>query len=1027
MRKLTRILAAVIIAAFSVGPVSAAAAPNAPVNVAQSATNATVQGTVKDDSGALIAGANVELRGPQTYTTTSDSTGAFSITEVTPGIYVLAASKPGYQSATEADFAVLSGQSQTVAVALHAQTFTSLRTIATVRAYGQATFNTSTAAVNVINSQAFVDQAQPQVGRILNQIPGVQNTLPTSSANGAAPGAVTVPNIRGGLSFETASLIDGHPLAVGDFGDYVTTFLSSYMLGSVEVIKGPGVMAPETNYAINGTVNFRTKDPTDTATPDYTFGITTHGGNYYNFGVSDTIGRLGFVVDVAGINDPSAINGYNSYFQTYGNNGVADWNGATGINVSYNPTYIPSTGSTINGPGGGFLPGTTTAYNHIYGLLACCYTYQGWYNGTSELLKLRYKFSSSTTATVSYLGSQTFADQNANTSELIPSVFSPNTVGSLYYTYPAYGAAAASYTGALAQGTAVNIPNSVYPQTAQEINNEPIFQAEVRTLLGQDTVLARYYHASIDRLIYEGNSNPRTPVVGYYALYGVNPSSSSSCATTTCAPNVFNGQTVPIANFDWYNQWEEDRLNGLTLEYDHGYGDGNDVTLSIDQTNATSSAGSWSAGFPSVVSHTNTYAPPSSPTQTPSVTNPQGTGQVFTTILGRTTYNFSPQISGTLALYDNLYNNTFPYACTSAAGAIGSPCAINGSNAQFTTNHTSHLDERIALEFRPKNNLAIRLAAGSSIAPPYLSLLSKVTTAPSCSNTTGVCSLNSNNPNLVPETAWGYDVGADYRLKDNVTVVSVDGYLTNLFNRFLGETYTVGTCASNTAGVTCPAGTLATNVVQESLNTNLNNSRYEGIELSIKRVVPQGLGFNISGAIQHSYAYNLPPNFYCQGKAALANCIPANYNVNLPIIAGENFTGNTFGSVYGAPGGAFAASTVGASGFSNTAIPYLQGDASVNYTTKSGIYLLLGDTLYGKNNGYNLPPFGIGYATVRVPLTKTISFQVSGDNIFNAWTGLFPIVGGGIAYPLANGTLGGTIGNTVGPATYSFQLTKTLP
>lgn len=1062
MRNLTRILAAVIIAAFSAGPVSAAAATNAPINVAQGASTASVQGTVKDDSGAPIAGANIELRGPQTYATSSDATGAFSVTGVTAGIYVLAASKPGYQSATEADFAVLGGQSQSVAVTLHAQTFTSLRTIATVHAYGQASFNTSTAAVDVVNAQAFVNQAQPTVNRILNQIPGVQNTLPTSSANGAVPGAVTVPNIRGGLSFETASLIDGHPLAVGDFGDYVTTFLNSFMLGSVEVIKGPGVMAPETNYAINGTVNFRTKDPTDTATPDYTFGVTTHGGNYYNFGISDTIGRLGFVVDIAGINDPSALNGQSTYFQTYGNNGVANWTGTGGTNVSYNQGYIPSTGATADGPGGGFLPGTTTALNHVYGLLACCYQYGANFNQTAELFKLRYKFSTSTTATVSYLGSQTYADQNENTgSEMIPSVFSPDEVGALYYTptsskSPTYGPAAGTYTGALAQGTSLLVPNAVYPATAQEINNEPIFQAEIRTLLGQDTILARYYHASIDRLIYEGNANPSTPSLAYYSLYGVNPSASSACAATTCPPNVYNGQTVALANFDWYNQWEEDRLTGLTLEYDHGYGDGNDVTLSIDQTNASSAAGNWSASLPGVqgvytvkpgatsctfTPTSNAYAPPTScsvsggapvvtatgPTQTPSVTNPQGTGQVFTTILMRNVYNFTPQLSGTLALYDNLYNNTFPYACTSASGAIGSPCAINGSNAQFTTNYNSHFDERIALEYRPKNNLAIRLSAGSAIAPPYLSLLSKVSTSLSCSTTTLICSYGQNNPNLLPETAFGYDVGADYRLKDNVTVVSVDGYMTNLFNRFLGEEYQVGTCGV-TAGYTCTSGALAAGYpIFESLNTNLNNSRYEGVELSIKRVVPEGLGFNISGAIQHSYAYNLPPGFYCAGLNASTPCTPANYNVNLPIIAGENFTGNTFGSVYGAPGGAFATSTVGASGFSNTAIPYLQGDASVNYTTKSGIYLLLGDTLYGKNNGYNLPPFGIGYATIRVPLSKTLSFQVSGDNIFNAWTGLYPIVGGGIAYPLANGTLGGTIGNTVGPATYSFQLTKTLP
>ncbi len=193
MRNLTRILAAVIIAAFSVGPVSAATAPSAPVNVAQNASTATVQGTVKDDSGAPIAGVNVELRGPQTYTAISDAGGAFSVSGIAPGVYVLAASKPGYQSATESDFAVLGGQTQSVQVTIHAETFTSLRTIATVRSNGQASFNTSTAAVNVVSAQVFEDQGQPQVGRILNQIPGVQNTLPTSSANGSVPGAITVP------------------------------------------------------------------------------------------------------------------------------------------------------------------------------------------------------------------------------------------------------------------------------------------------------------------------------------------------------------------------------------------------------------------------------------------------------------------------------------------------------------------------------------------------------------------------------------------------------------------------------------------------------------------------------------------------------------------------------------------------------------------------------------------------------------------------------------------------------------------
>ncbi|HEY5341752.1 MAG TPA: TonB-dependent receptor, partial [Candidatus Aquilonibacter sp.] len=303
----------------------------------------------------------------------------------------------------------------------------------------------------------------------------------------------------------------------------------------------------------------------------------------------------------------------------------------------------------------------------------------------------------------------------------------------------------------------------------------------------------------------------------------------------------------------------------------------------------------------------------------------------------------------------------------------------------------------------------------------YLSLLSKVTTPVTCKGTS--CTLTSNNPELLPETAFGYDVGADFRLKDNATVFSVDGYLTDLYNHFLAETVSLGTCAVPQGGVACPRGSAGTNNIFESHNTNLSSARFEGIEFQLKRVVAQGLGFDLSGAVQHAYAYNLPPGFYCQNLPAGTPCTPANYNVNLPIIAGQNFTGNTFGTLYNLAG----TSSIGGSGFSNTAIPYFQGDFSVNYTTKGGIYGEFGETVYGKNNGYNLPPFGIAYATLRAPISKTISLQVSGDNIFNGWTGLFPIVGGGNAYPLANGGTGATIGNTLGPATYTFQVTKTLP
>ena len=984
MTRSIRVLAALLIASFTVGPVSAATAPNTPKAVvaatSSSAQSGSVIGSVKDDGGAPVAGATISLHGASTLSITTDAAGRFTLAAVPQGLYSAVVEKAGYTTATEDSLAVVQGQTLEISIQLHTATLTSLREIATVRANGRSSFNTTTASVAIVSSQQFQEQSQVQVGRVLNQIPGVQNSLPTSSANGAVPGAITVPNIRGGLSFETASLIDGHPLAVGDYGDYVTTFLNSFMLGSVEVIKGPGVMSPQTNYAIGGTVNFRTKDPTLVPTPDYTVGYTNHGGSYYNFGLSDTIlnNRLGFVVDVAGISDPSMVHNYTTFFSPYAGNGVANWNGSSGVVLGGN--------STRNNVGN-----TVSQVTNQYGLVACCYTYDGSYNNTSELLKLRYKLSQSTTFTASYLGGESYADQNANTSSLIPSTFIPG----------------AGYTGSLATGTSLTVPGSVYPSAANEVNNEPIFQAEISTTMGNDTVLARYYHASIDRLIYEGNPNPAIPVVVDEQLFGTNSVTTKVNGKSVTTTNTYNGQVVPVAFFDYYNQTEEDRLTGESFQYDHPFGDGDDTAFSIDRTNASSTAYSLSAGYPGAIAGTNTLNPATiGVTPTQSVTNPAGTNQVFTTYLLRTHYLVTPKLQSTLSLYDNNYTNTFPFLCPGATGK----CLLDGSNAEFTTNHTSHFDERLAFEYRAADNVSVRLSAGSAIAPPYLSLLSKVSTTPLYNAGLGAFTQSQNNSNLLPETAFGYDLGTDVRLSDNVTVVSGDLYMTNLFNHFVSETFVNGTLPNN--GVQVP--------LYVTENTNVSNARFQGVELSIVRSPRVGFGFNLAGALQKAFPYNLPPNFYCANLPAGTPCTPANYNTNLSIIAGQNFTGNGISGVL--PGGA----GVTANGLSNTNIPYFQGNAELNYRTRDGIYLAFGDTFYGNNNSYNVPAFGIAYATFRVPVANTVSLQVSGDNIFNALNSHFPLQGSGTAYRLANGYLAATTANNLGPATVRFDISKTF-
>ncbi|GAC1403029.1 MAG: hypothetical protein NVSMB64_03920 [Candidatus Velthaea sp.] len=225
---------------------------------------------------------------------TTSAAGAYTLSGAIPGQYQVTAAKPGYNGATQFEFVVVAGTRSTLNLTLTPATLSSIREIGRVSvSSARSTFNASPASVSAVGAQTFLDQGQPQVKRILDQTPGIVSSLP-GGVNNASPGAITFPNIRGALSFETAALIDGHPLSVGQYGDYVTTFLNSFVLQSVEVIKGPGAASPTISRAIGGTVNFRTIDPTLKPHATITIGTDSFGGIFSNFGYSNTVGRSAF-------------------------------------------------------------------------------------------------------------------------------------------------------------------------------------------------------------------------------------------------------------------------------------------------------------------------------------------------------------------------------------------------------------------------------------------------------------------------------------------------------------------------------------------------------------------------------------------------------------------------------------------------------------------------------------------------------------------------------------------------------------
>jgi outer membrane receptor protein involved in Fe transport len=952
VKMLSRILTACVIACLAAGPVNVAAAqPVIPSLVAQNVTTGAVAGSVSDESGAPIAGASVALNGPAHYHTTTDGKGAFTFAGVTPGIYTIAVTKAGYESANQNDLAVVPGGTEHVAVRISLRTFTSLRTIASVRVNGRGTINTSPASVNVVTTQDFQDQSQQQVTRVLSQIPGVQISFPSNSANAAAPGAITVPNIRDAESYETASLIDGHPISVGQYGDNVTTFLNAYMLGSVETIKGPGADSPVINNAVGGTVNFRTKDPTLTATPTVTAGIDSHGGTFSNFGISDTLGRLGFVVDIATLNEASPLNGKSVYYDPGAAFNSFTYNGAT-FNDNASSTPVGNTASNLNTQ---------------YPLVACCYTLLGNLDQTAELLKFRYKFSSATTATVSYLGSQSTSDQNANTSDFIPSQFVPG----------------AGYSGALPAG-GLNVSNISPGSYSGEFNNEPIFQAEVSTTLGPDAVLARFYHATISRYQYQGTSALSNDFQNV-TLYGTTTDTNGN-------PYTFNGQRASVGFPDFYQEPELDRLSGETVEYQHPFGQ-DTVSVTADRTYAQTSDYSVFAG------------------PFYSFNLPPGTDQTLTTYSLRGHFFLGKKTEATVADYLNTFTGSFPNGCP--AGCNTYAAAVLGQGVNFASLSYAHNDPRLGLVFRPNPNAAVRFALGSGIVPPFSGLLNAVPSNPQVDASNLFALQTANNGGIRPETSFGYDLGGDVRLHGSTTL-SGDIYLTNLYNRFFSQTVATGeVCSTATPCIGSGGGSVTTGNIPifSQTNANISNARFEGIEATLKHEPQYGLGYQVEGSLQRGYFYNLPPNFYCSTPGP---CTPANYDQNLNIIAGQNTNG--------LPVGFYNISYNG-----NMRIPYFQGNAEISYTFKNDAYLLFGETVYGKNNSLNEPAFGLAYATLRYPVTKALALQVSGDNIFNAYPGYLPILGGGVAIPLANGQTAATTGNVLGPATYRFSLTYGLP
>ncbi|MGA7569942.1 MAG: TonB-dependent receptor [Candidatus Aquilonibacter sp.] len=819
---LIRVLAAVMIAAFSVGPVSAATAPNPASIVAQNAqSSGTISGKVLNGTGGPLAGARVAISGPKSAEAITKPNGTYSVS-LPPGVYAVTISASGFQSTRQDSVVILSGETVSLATTLVPA---SLTTIASVSTSSSTSVSTSAASSTILSAATIQNQGLFQVVNVLDQIPGVEIDRVNGGSN--EPGANTALSIRGAQPYESQVLIDGHPINTignGAFG-FNATFINALLLGGVEVSKGPGSLPNTVADAVGGTVNFQTRPITTKFTSDLMTQLDSFGGWTYGARVSDTIGKWGLLAAVARVTTP----GYMAPQNIFGF-------GRASFFSPYTSPTIPETGNGQAYPSG-------TSYT---GVLNYQYPATSDFENNGQLFKLSYNFSSVTSITLSSFSTQTWLDETGNNvgwiyAKIAPCIDTYNAIvpancgtGTNYN----YNFTNQKYLGYVGQTVPINL-YAGYPNTF-ETDNEPIFTADLRTVIGPGTFLARFYGGSITRdIIQNTDTNAIGPCYSPDCLWvGSSPAMSTDAGNNYADDNGYAGEP--------YYELTTDTLHGFDAQYSLPIGnDRGNVTLGFDThsdsfnyTEAYSSGWYWYGS--------GTVADPYGGCGYPG----QTAAQIFDCAYS-VAYYPQPHIV-VRSTTENLRGNyeIAPKLQLEFGGYL--------SNTTFVG---SRFDPRGGLTWRPNSKVSVRASAGSAYSTPYQGVINPTSTI--CARST-FCPASQ----FQAETSMGYDVGADYKYSRD-SIVSADFYQTTVYNRY-------ATITSAQSGEY--DGTPYTNILLPTSQGQLFN---EGVEVNVLHQPHVGFGYHVALDLLRDYAYDQNPVALTAGGEFYTGPLPDN-GVQLP-------------------------------------------------------------------------------------------------------------------------------------------------
>jgi hypothetical protein len=457
----SRAAAAVLLALVSIaGPVSAS--PAGGTLVAQAAQRpATITGHVNGSSSAGVGGAAVTLDGPTRASATTDGSGNFSFS-VPPGDYTITVNKGGYQTGSTQVLAA-AGETANIAVTLTESSLSNLQVIGrTSTTVGGAKFNISSSPSVTLSQQLIQDRNVPDLPKLVSSLPGI-----VASTNSATNNSFF--RIHG-LGQETMVTIDGHPISSGVSGTYLGQFTDTGLLGGIDVLKGAGLNGPTAGESAVGTLNIRTPDFTAKNTGFFEAGVDNFGGTLYTGLVNFNIDKFSFVLG-------KSFSGYRG--PAYGQSVY----GITGTRPNADFTYTTP-----------YLTSNVVGYSQDFSSPQ---------EMNAELAKVRYRFSDATSLAFEFFGNQSTLDpEGASFGQFVGYATIPQCVAGGKAASGTGCGFNASYNSPFLPGIAgqMNVPLYTFFPGTSISNNNPNFNLDFKTTIGNDTLLLRPYAASITRL-----------------------------------------------------------------------------------------------------------------------------------------------------------------------------------------------------------------------------------------------------------------------------------------------------------------------------------------------------------------------------------------------------------------------------------------------------------------------------------------------------------------------------------------------